>query len=625
MRIAPTDQHATLPRIVELLAPAKNLECGMAAIDYGADAVYIGASNFGARVAAGNTVDDIRRLCTYAHQFDAKVYVTVNTIIYDKELEQARTLVRQIADAGADAVLIQDMGLIETVKGCPTLEMHASTQTDNRTVEKVAWLQAQGFDRVVLARELSLEQIRQIHQALPDTELEVFVHGALCVSYSGACYASQHCFNRSANRGECAQFCRLSFDLTDSDEHLIEHDRHLLSLKDLCQIDELEDIIEAGVTSLKIEGRLKDITYVKNVVAAYSQRLDDIISRNPEKYRRLSFGHTAYTFTPNLKKTFNRGFTHYFLHGRKPDIASFDTPKALGEFVGTVKEIRGNMFSVSGTVPFANGDGLCFINKEHKLEGFRVNRVNNNFIYPLNLPPSLHRGMALYRNNDQEFERVLSRKAAERKIGVKFALSYLDGELCLSVEDEGGRQTEYKTQIEYQKAKAPQEENIRRQLGKLGNTIFEVCDITIDKQLSDIFIPSSRLADMRRNVIESLTAIPFTPKRKSKIETPSLSVDIENPSAKDLRLANVSNKSARAYYESVGVHDAIEAYETKPTQKTPLMTCRHCLRFALGHCIKHGGTQPTWHEPLFLSLPDGQRFSVKFDCRNCQMEIYAET
>ncbi len=623
MRKDPTDMYTTQPRAIELLAPAKNLECGMAAIDYGADAVYIGASSFGARVAAGNTLDDIKQLCTYAHQFDAKVYVTVNTIVYEKEVDQARTLIRQIADAGADAVLIQDMGLVETVKACPTLEMHASTQTDNRSIEKVAWLQAQGFDRVVLARELSLEQIRQIHQALPDTELEVFVHGALCVSYSGACYASQLCFNRSANRGECAQFCRLSFDLTDSEGRMIEHDRHLLSLKDLCQINELENIIEAGATSLKIEGRLKDITYVKNVVAAYSQQLDTIIKRNPGKYRRQSYGHTTYAFTPNLKKTFNRGFTHYFLHGRKPDIASFDTPKALGEFVGTVKEIRGNMFSVSGTVPFANGDGLCFINKERKLEGFRVNRVNNNFIYPLNLPSSLRRGMALYRNNDQEFERILSRKAAERKIGVTFTLNYNNGNLCLTAEDEGGRHAECQISIEYQKAKTPQEENIRRQLGKLGNTIFEIQDISIDKQLSDIFIPSSRLADMRRNVVESLSGTSFIPKTKSKTVTPAL--DIEKQSAKELHLANVSNNSAKAYYESVGVHDAIEAYETSSSQKTPLMTCRHCLRFALGHCIKHGGTRPTWHEPLFLSLPDGQRFNIRFDCKNCQMEIYAET
>ncbi len=623
MRKDPTDMYTTQPRAIELLAPAKNLECGMAAIDYGADAVYIGASSFGARVAAGNTLDDIKQLCTYAHQFDAKVYVTVNTIVYEKEVDQARTLIRQIADTGADAVLIQDMGLVETVKACPTLEMHASTQTDNRSIEKVAWLQAQGFDRVVLARELSLEQIRQIHQALPDTELEVFVHGALCVSYSGACYASQHCFNRSANRGECAQFCRLSFDLTDSEGRMIEHDRHLLSLKDLCQIDELENIIEAGATSLKIEGRLKDITYVKNVVAAYSQQLDTIIKRNPGKYRRQSYGHTTYAFTSNLKKTFNRGFTHYFLHGRKPDIASFDTPKALGEFVGTVKEIRGNMFSVSGTVPFANGDGLCFINKERKLEGFRVNRVNNNFIYPLNLPSSLRRGMALYRNNDQEFERILSRKAAERKIGVTFTLNYNNGNLCLTAEDKGGRHAECQISIEYQKAKTPQEENIRRQLGKLGNTIFEIQDISIDKQLSDIFIPSSRLADMRRNVVESLSGTSFIPKTKSKTVTPAL--DIEKQSAKELHLANVSNNSAKAYYESVGVHDAIEAYETSSSQKTPLMTCRHCLRFALGHCIKHGGTRPTWHEPLFLSLPDGQRFNIRFDCKNCQMEIYAET
>ena len=356
---------------LELLAPAKNLECGIAAIDHGADAVYIGAAKFGARVAAANSVDDIRHLCHYAHQFSAKVYVTVNTIIYDDELEATKRLILELQEAGVDAILIQDMGLLSLLNGdgstfnvqCSTFNVHASTQTDNRTAEKVRWLRSLGFRRIVLARELSVEEIAAIHREVPDVELEVFVHGALCVSYSGLCYASQHCFGRSANRGACAQVCRMKFDLIDADGRDLEHQRHLLSLKDLNQSAHLEELIQAGAVSFKIEGRLKDATYVKNVVAAYSQRLDSIIAKHPDEYCRASKGHCTYTFTPNLKKTFNRGFTTYFLHGRQPDIFSPDTPKAMGEYVGTVKELRRDSFNVAGTAAFANGDGLCFINE----------------------------------------------------------------------------------------------------------------------------------------------------------------------------------------------------------------------------------------------------------------------
>ena len=314
----------------------------MAAIDHGADAVYIGASRFGARAAAGNSVDDIKALCLYAHMFMAKVYVTVNTIIYDNELEETQELINQLYDAGADAILVQDMGLLNI--DLPPIPLHASTQTDNRTSEKVRWLSAKGFSRVVLARELSAIEISKIHKEVPDVELEVFVHGALCVSYSGQCYASQYCFGRSANRGECAQFCRLKFDLEDANGNIIERGRHLLSLKDLCQLDKLETLLESGATSLKIEGRLKDITYVKNVTAAYSNKLNEIIRRRPEAYHRASLGKCEYTFEPNINKTFNRGFTHYFINGREPNMSSPDTPKAIGEYVGNVKNVAHGIF-----------------------------------------------------------------------------------------------------------------------------------------------------------------------------------------------------------------------------------------------------------------------------------------
>ena len=441
---------------LELLAPAKDLACGIAAIDHGADAVYIGAQRFGARSAAGNSLDDIRQLCDYARPFGVKVYVTVNTILYDDELDATRQLLHDLQEIGVSAILVQDMAVLQMNHGdCPN-EMnhgdcpndssvakirgtvpviHASTQTDNRTPEKVRWLRSLGFSRVVLARELSVEEIATIHREVPDVELEVFVHGALCVSYSGLCYASQHCFHRSANRGECAQFCRMKFSLVDSEGMEVEHDRYLLSLKDMNQSDHLLELIEAGATSFKIEGRLKDVGYVKNVTAAYSQRLNEIISRYPDKYCRSSLGECRYTFIPDLRKTFNRGYTTYFLHGRQPNIASFDTPKAIGEYVGTVKELRGDSFNVAGVSTFANGDGLCFFRPTSltsELIGFRANRVQGNRIWPYRMPQGLRPGVRLYRNNDQEFERLLSKPSAERRIPIRLSLRAVDDGFELS-------------------------------------------------------------------------------------------------------------------------------------------------------------------------------------------------
>ena len=422
---SPNTQHPT-PITIELLAPAKNLECGIAAIDHGADAVYIGASRFGARQSAGNSVEDIGKLCDYAHRYGATVHVTINTIIYNDEIDDTLALVRSLVDVGVDAFLLQDMGLMSKVREIvpDTVALHASTQCDTRTWEKAQWLSQQGFDRVVLARELSAEEISDIHKKLPDLELEAFIHGALCVSYSGVCYVSQYSFGRSANRGACAQFCRLAFDLKDSDGKTIEHQRHLLSLKDMSQIDNLETLMRSGACAFKIEGRLKDINYVKNVVSAYSKRIDEIIRKHPGEFRRASLGRVRYSFTPDLKKTFNRGYTNYFLKGRQADIFSPDTPKALGEFVGRVKEIRRDSFTVSSTANFANGDGLCFLSRDAesqstRLEGFRVNRAVGNRLYPFKMPRGLKPGMGLYRNQDQAFDKELSGKTAERKIQIK--------------------------------------------------------------------------------------------------------------------------------------------------------------------------------------------------------------
>lgn len=526
---------------LELLAPAKNLECGIAAIDHGADAVYIGPERFGARVAAGNPIEDIRQLCDYAHQYRARVYATVNTIIYDDELSDTEELLWQLYQAGIDAILVQDMGLLRMK--LPPIALHASTQTDNRTADKVHWLQELGFQRVVLARELSVSEIADIHRQVPDMPLEVFVHGALCVSYSGQCYASQHCFARSANRGACAQVCRMEFDLTDDNGNIIEHNRHLLSLKDLNLSEHLEELAAAGATSFKIEGRLKDITYVKNVTAAYSDKLDELIGRHPDKYQRASLGHCTYSFRPNLKKTFNRGFTTYFLHGRQPDIYSPDTPKAMGEFVGTVKELRGKYFTVAGTARFANGDGVTDT----------TNTLNGSFTFHLS----------------------------------------------------------------HQLARTSQRENIIRELSKLGGTPFTCTAFNIAADFP-YFIPNSRLAEMRSTMVTHLLKSGTTCNAPFTIQHEA--ARIPAPSYQQHYLYNIANQQAAAFYHETEP----TAYELKGGKAALLMQCRHCLRYSLGYCTRRGGKKPSWHEPLSLQLSNGRKFLLEFDCKNCQMNIYAK-
>lgn len=633
-------------RKIELLAPAKNLECGIAAIDHGADAVYIGAAQFGARQTAGNSTEDIAELTRYAHQFGAAVYVTVNTIVYEKELAAMEHLLKQLVEMGVDAILVQDMAVLEIYKklkaeyvarGYRMPALHASTQTDNRSADKVKWLKENGFERVVLARELSLEEITDIHKAHPDVELEAFVHGALCVSYSGACYASQYFFNRSANRGECAQFCRMAFDLKDSDGETLIEDSYLLSLKDMCQLDRLGDLLEAGVCSLKIEGRLKDANYVKNVVATYSEALNAYIAKHTGKYCRSSYGRCTYTFTPALEKTFNRGFTHYFFNGRQKDISSFNTPKAMGEYVGYVKEIRRGSFNVAGTAMFANGDGLCFFNRQKKLEGFRVNRVENNRLFPLTMPKNLEPGMALYRNNDIEFERAMQGKTATRKLQVRFVVDVVNGKLTFTATDECGRSANVVLKETPEKAQKSQHDNIVKQLEKLGNTVWTANEISINNSADEFFIPSSRLAAVRRELLEALEDTPVSNHTDNQAvdRTATNSVNANNTVYADtINIANVANTTAQNYYAAHGVKNAPTAFElnsdykagstTAPSAVPPLMTCRYCLRYALGYCVKNGGKRPTWHEPLHLEAKNGIRVRLAFNCAKCQMEVYAE-
>ncbi|MGI6243121.1 MAG: peptidase U32 family protein [Prevotella sp.] len=629
---------------LELLAPAKNLECGLAAIDHGADAVYIGADKFGARAAAVNSLNDIKTLCDYAHQYGARIYVTVNTIIYEEEMDATQQLIFKLSEMGVDAILIQDMATLQMRKvafdkiGSAPL-LHASTQCDTRTPEKVEWLHKLGFSRAVLARELSLQEIREIHEAVPEMELEVFVHGALCVSYSGVCYASQHCFNRSANRGECAQFCRMKFDLLDADGKVIEEGRHFLSLKDMCQIDNLESLAAAGACSFKIEGRLKDVGYVKNVVSAYSREIDKLIAKHPDKYCRASYGSVDYNFHPSLSKTFNRGFTSYFLNGRQPDIASFDTPKALGEYVGTVKEMRRDSFNVSGTASFSNGDGLCFLNANHELEGFRVNRAVGNRLYPFKMPGMLKPNTKLYRNNDEAFNKILAGRTAERRIPIHmfFGLTATGFMLRLTF---NANETEHDIAatstitFEHQTAKKPQEDNIRKQLTKLGNTPF-VCDhLEVDEQAAQMFVPSSLLSALRREATDALVSqIVDCHHREIQQEQKQTNADGLQAEAKVWQpeyqqfsyLYNVSNSGARDFYATHGLPHLGPAMEVEQDGKENiLMQCRHCLRYSMGFCVRHGGRKPEWKEPLSLRLGDGRRFRLEFKCSECQMNVYSE-
>lgn len=634
---------------IELLAPAKNLECGIAAIDHGADAVYIGAAKFGARQSAGNTVEDIATLCNYAHQFGAKVHVTVNTIIYNDEMDDMLQLICKLEKVYVDALLIQDMGLLKACKETlkTKIALHASTQCDSRTAEKVAWLASLGFERVVLARELSVKEISAIHKAVPQVELEAFVHGALCVSYSGICYASQYCFGRSANRGACSQFCRMAFDLKDSDGKIIEKQRYLLSLKDMCQIDNLEELIQSGACAFKIEGRLKDINYVKNVVSAYNKRLNEIVRKYPNQFKRASLGKVEYSFTPDLNKTFNRGYTNYFVQGRQPNIFSPNTPKALGEFVGKVKELRRDSFNVASTASFANGDGLCFINSETKaLEGFRVNRAVGNRLFPYKMPNGLQPGMGLYRNQDQAFEKELSGNSAKRLIAITMVFGLTENGYSLEIKlvDELETKLSAKATInfEHQAAQKPQRENIIKQLSKLGNTIYNCENVEIVDEADQYFIPSSILAELRRDAIEQFASLDLAKaigkhnlstenNESDKVNSANFSYINPKNYERYPYLYNIANKEACSFYVQQGMEKPQAAFECtdvedlkKEQTEALVMQCRHCIRYSLGYCVVNGGKKPTWKEPLFLELGDKKRFRLEFDCRHCQMNIFAE-
>jgi putative protease len=577
---------------LELLAPAKNLVCGKAAIDHGADAVYIGPPAFGARAAAGNSIADIAELCTYAHLYGAKVYATVNTLLHDEELPQALKLIEELAEAKVDAILIQDMRLLNLKSQLsPPISFHASTQCDNRTIQHVKWLYDHGFKRAVLARELSIQEIKAVNQAVPQMELEVFVHGALCVCYSGRCYASEYCYGRSANRGECAQVCRMKFDLLDANGTEIIHQRHLLSLRDLNLSTHISELIEAGAVSFKIEGRLKDVAYVKNVTAAYSQLLNAYIAEHPQEYCRSSRGQCQYTFQPDLNRTFNRGYTTYFLHGRQPSMASFYTPKALGQPVGTVKEIRGQWLTIAGTASFTNGDGLCFFNADKELEGFRVNRVESSRLYPLQMPKSLLPGTPLYRSNDQQMDSILGKTSARRRIPIDMKLRATEQGFALTIDDHT-----IELSMEHIIAQKSQRERIISELTKLGNTPFECSNIDIPQDFP-FFIPASQLATLRRMAVQEYS--------DKSLKYRDIVVEHRDKSA----------EFATTPKTNAGANSTLNALPST------LMHCRYCLRYEMGYCVKNGGRKPEWAEPLTLKLADGHIFRLQFDCNNCEMKV----
>ncbi|MCD8310081.1 MAG: U32 family peptidase [Prevotellaceae bacterium] len=610
-------------RKIELLAPAKNVACGIEAVNHGADAVYIGAPRFSARVAAGNSIDDIARLTAYAHTFNVRVYVALNTILRDDELPEAERIIKACYRIGVDALIVQDMGI--TRLDLPPIPLHASTQTDNRTAEKVRFLHDAGFRQTILARELSLEEITAIHRAVPDMALEVFVHGALCVSYSGQCYASQACFGRSANRGECAQFCRLPFTLTDAAGKAIVRDKYLLSLKDLNLLDELEALLDAGVTSLKIEGRLKELSYVKNVTAAYRQRLDALFARRKE-YVRASSGQCRYTFEPSPAKSFNRGFTSYFLNGRDRAITSFGTPKSIGEEVGKLKVRRGDALILTGDAVLCNGDGLCYIDGSGALQGFRVNKVEGKWLYPASKLPRIHYNTPVYRNYDQAFERLLAHKSAERKIGIALRLAETAFGFSLTATDEEGNRVACAFPCAKKVARNYREGELREALSKWGNTPFELseraCGENAPLEIAFTrhwFIPVSEVTGWRRQVAEKLRFVrrvnypqASAPWRETRHAYPASSLSYKG---------NVMNEQARRFYQTHGLSFIDPAFERQPVPGAALMTCKHCLRYSMGWCPVYQKRESPYKEPFYLTGAADRRFRLAFDCKRCQMEV----
>lgn len=594
---------STSPRPIELLSPAKDLETAIAAIEHGADAVYIGASSFGARAAAGNSTEDICRLTEYAHRFRVRVYATVNTIVYDSELKEVEKLIHELYRARVDALIVQDMGILRL--DLPPIEFHASTQCDTRESEKARFLQDVGFSQIVLARELTLQEISRICSSV-DVPVETFIHGALCVSYSGRCHAGEALMHRSANRGRCPQVCRMKFDLVDANRKKIIENKHLLSLSDFNASASLQQLLEAGVSSFKIEGRLKDVSYVKNITAYYRRLIDSLIASAPDKYVRSSCGISSIDFIPDPYKSFNRGFTSYFLASRRPSgsMASIFTPKSLGEPLK------------SGQLP-NNGDGLAFFNPlNDEYEGFRVNKVENGRIIPAR-QVRIPKNITLYRTYDNIWERKMAGKnTASRKIAVDIQLF----SNRVIAEDERGCRAEVYFDAEIQKAKTHFDPT--RIFEKTGTTIY-VLRSFISHLPNDAYIPPSILTSLRREILETLDEVntanyPFRYRRPESIRThyPNDKLDYRN---------NVANQLAEKFYREHGVKEIEYSLESNRTEikGKRIMTCRYCILRQIGRCLRdNNGKKPDL--PLHLRLSDGRRLPLHFDCKRCEMQVFTE-
>ncbi len=601
---------------IELLAPARDLECGIAAIDCGADAVYIGAAYFGARAKAGNSLADIETLAHHAHKYWAKVYVTLNTLLYDDELSMAVDLAHQLYEIGADALIVQDLGLLEC--DLPPLPLIASTQMHNHTPARVAFLEQVGFQRVILARELDLDQIKAIRQQT-SIELEFFAHGALCVSYSGQCYMSYGIGGRSGNRGECAQPCRRSYRLIDREGKTLVEDRHLLSLRDLKLSEHLGDLIDAGVNCFKIEGRMKDKAYVANVVSHYRRQLDNLL--RDRGLSKSSSGQSRIDFTPDLGKTFNRGYTTYFLHGRGASPGSVDTPKMVGEFIGQVAAVGERSFKLrSGADLLHGGDGVCFFDSSGMLHGTLVNAVHGQTIIPSKVD-GLEKGARVYRNHDHVFLNRLKKCRVERKIAVQLKLSETPKGFFLLAEDEDGNTT--MGVLVDDKAKANKAEKAlattKKQLRKMGGTEFTCTELEIDWQ-DTYFIPVSALNGLRRRTLEKLAVV-----REQNRPMPRHTISpnsAPHPEKTLTYLGNVLNQQAAAFYGRHGVEQIAPAAESGMMMHGKrVMRTRYCIKHQLGFCHREGDV-PRLREPLHLVDEDGHEYELRFDCAACEMEVF---
>jgi len=609
-----------MKRKIEILAPAKNLYQGMAAVNAGADAVYMGAHQFGARSNATNSVEDVAEMVKYAHLFKAKVFVVINTILYDNELEACRKLIYELYDIGVDALIIQDMAIMEME--LPPIVIHASTQANNRDANHVKFLADAGMKRVVLARELNLDQIQEIHKAT-DVELEFFVSGALCVSFSGNCYMSVANGERSANRGSCAQNCRLPYRLEDGTGKTLIENSHLLSIKDLDLSDQLPNLIEAGISSFKIEGRLKDIVYVKNNTSFLRKKLDSFLEENSDRFEKASSGRTFYNFEPEMDRSFNRGYTDYFLNKRKEKIGSWESPKSKGQYIGKVLEIKANGYIIENYEKLNNGDGLYFQNEVGEADGAQINIIFNNIVIPNTFKP-LAIGTEIYRNSDAEFNKMVEKEnSAVRKIGVKLEFTETEMGFQLLAIDEDGHQSVGTIEVAKELAKSQDSviPNIKKNLAKTGNTPFIVDELEVEFS-ENWFLPISKVNEIRRDVLERLVDIRVNEyhREEHKLEKTTHPYPVEKLDF----MYNVSNKMARTFYQRHGVTEIEKAFELQwDPGKSRVMTTKYCVKYELGKCARY--QRQTMGEKVVepLTLKHGEvEYKLKFNCKPCEMEIW---